>query len=337
MRAKYTIDDVREAFKEAGYELLETEYRGIKADMRFRCPKHPDKDTKTTFQRIKKGVRCLYCRGKAKYTIEEVRDFFKSKGYELLEPDYINSLTPMRYRCNKHPDRDLKIAFSELKSRGKGCVYCAGLNKPEFAEVKSNFDKLGLELIETEYINQMTKMRYRCRRHPDIEQSAIYKTIKKGHGCSLCGREKAAKKIQGSGNWNWNGGISEIKHYLRKAIDEWKFNSLKVYDFKCAITGEKAQDLQVHHLTPFHVIRDEVMAELGVTVRETIGEYSRAELDALEDGIKKRHDGELGVPLRYHIHRLFHRVYGNNATKEDFLEFKERYHRGEFSDEEAIE
>lgn len=271
-----------------------------------------------------------------KYTYEEVYETFAKRGYTLLDKEYKNISTRMRYRCHKHPDKELYITFSDLNNGNKGCVYCAGLNKPTMEEVRENFNKLGLILLEDSYKNQRTKMRYICRKHPNEIQSKIYKTIKRGIGCRLCGYESASKKNSGKGNWNWGGGVSEIKHYLRKQIDEWKFESLEKYGFKCAITGEKADDLQVHHLTPFYVIRDEVMDDLGIEVRETIGEYSDEELSLLVAGIKRRHDEEKGVPLRYHIHRLFHSEYGNTTTAEDFAEFKRRYQSGEFDEIEAV-
>lgn len=270
------------------------------------------------------------------YTIEEIRREFNSRGYTLLENKYKNSATKMRYRCEKHPDKELYICFRDLKHGGRGCVYCAGLNKPSFEEVKQRFDELGLDLLEKEYKNQRTKMRYRCRKHPETIKYAIYKTIKKGHGCKECGYEIASKKNSGSRNWNWNGGITELRDYLRKTIDEWKYNSLKAHEFRCAISNEKAQDLQVHHLTPFHAIRDEVLNELGLPIYENIGDYEESELSRIVEMVQKRHREELGVPLRYHIHRLFHSEYGNNATPEDFEEFKLRYNSGEFDEKEAI-
>ena len=270
------------------------------------------------------------------YTLEEVTAAFEARGYTLLTKDYKNSLQRLPYSCSKHPDKELYITFSELNNDGRGCVYCAGLNKPTYDEVVRTYRSLGLTLIESEYRNQRTKMRYICDKHDDVIQESIYKTVKKGHGCRLCGYESASAKNSGENNWNWGGGISELKHYLRKQINDWKFESLKAYDFKCAITGEKASDLQVHHLTPFYVIRDEVMDEYGLDVRETTGDYTDEELMQLVEGIQRRHADELGVPLRYHIHRLFHSEYGNTATATDFTEFAERFRLGDFDAKQAI-
>ena len=39
-------------------------------------------------------------------------------------------------------------------------------NKPTFNDVKKAFYKKGYELLEFEYINATTKMKYRCKKHP---------------------------------------------------------------------------------------------------------------------------------------------------------------------------
>ncbi len=36
-----------------------------------------------------------------KYTIEEVKDFTKDKGYEVLDKKYINIKTKMEFKCIK--------------------------------------------------------------------------------------------------------------------------------------------------------------------------------------------------------------------------------------------
>lgn len=273
---------------------------------------------------------------KKRFTIEEVTEFFEARGYRLIDTDYKHSMQKLRYECPKHSDKETYITVNDLKNNGRGCVYCAGLNKPEFNEVVATFNALGLDLLETEYKNQRTKMRYRCRKHPDIVSSAIYKTIKKGHGCQQCGIEQTALSNMGEGNPSWNGGLSEIKQYLRKNIGDWKQKSLAHYDYRCALTGERASDLEVHHITPFHVIREEVFAELNMPVYETIGEYTYEQLTALVEGVRRKHNAELGVPMRYHLHRQFHSLYGFKTTESDLLEFKTRYRLGELNEKVAI-
>lgn len=268
---------------------------------------------------------------RVKFTIEEVSQFFADRGYKLLSETYGGATTKLRYECPNHPDKELYITFNDLKNNGRGCVYCAGLNKPSIEEVREAFDAIGCELLTDVYVNNRTKMPYRCKKHNDVVQHTIYKTARKGHGCQLCGREKTAQSNSGENNWNWGGGVSEIKHYLRKQIGEWKMQSLKATNYRCDITGEKASDLQIHHLTPFAKLRDEVFTELGLPIKEHINNYSDVELTLIVERIKERHSRELGIPLRYGIHRLFHSVYGNSATAQQYYEFKTRYLSGEFN------
>lgn len=63
-------------------------------------------------------------RGK-KLTLEIVRTKFLERGYELLESEYINANTKMKYQCPKHPGKETAITYGKL-SQGRGCPYCAG-------------------------------------------------------------------------------------------------------------------------------------------------------------------------------------------------------------------
>src|SRR5690625_8008355 len=117
-----------------------------------------------------------------KYTYEEVYKTFTKRGYTLLEKEYKNISTRMRYRCHKHPDKELYITFSDLNNGNRGCVYCSGLNKPTIEEVRENFNKLGLTLLEDSYKNQRTKIRDICRKQPNESQKNIHKTNKRATG-----------------------------------------------------------------------------------------------------------------------------------------------------------
>src|SRR5699024_11886115 len=99
----------------------------------------------------------------------------------------------MRYRCHKHPDKELYITFSDLNNGNKGCVYCAGLNKPTMEEVRENFNKLGLILLEDSYKNQRTKMRYICRKHPN-ERSEEHTSELQSPFEIVCGLQIEKKK-----------------------------------------------------------------------------------------------------------------------------------------------
>lgn len=136
-----------------------------------------------------------------KRTFEEVKELFESRGYELLETEYINNNTKMAYICNKHKEEGVQyITYSNLRG-GKGCKYCAierrvDVQRLDFETIKKAFENVGLELISSpeDYKNSHSKLKYRCPKHSNIIQETTYDSIRQGHGCYLCGKESIAKK-----------------------------------------------------------------------------------------------------------------------------------------------
>jgi hypothetical protein len=205
--------------------------------------------------------------------------------------------------------------------------------KKTFQEVKALFIANGYELLETEYIGANVKMRYRCPLHPDLELSIKYNHLKNGHGCPECGIEKAIKKNKGDNHRNWNGGQTTLEKYLRKQTDRWKRRLLKEYGYRCVITGERRFDLDTHHLKPFHQICEEIFKELNLPTYETIGEYTKEELESISAKIREKHNDAIGVPIKKEMHQLFHEMYGKKNTRpENLLEFKLLYLRGKLDD-----
>lgn len=121
-----------------------------------------------------------------KLTFEFVKDeFIRLKGYELLETEYINNSTPMRYRCPHHPNEETYITYNSLRT-GHGCDFCGGTVKFTFEFVYGEFEKVGYKLLETEYIDSRTSMRYQCPFHPNEELKISYHALKNGQRCKLC-------------------------------------------------------------------------------------------------------------------------------------------------------
>ena len=59
-------------------------------------------------------------------------------------------------------------------------------------------------------------------------------------------------------------------------------------------------------------------------------DYTDDELKMIVDELRKRHDEIVGIPMNKKLHKLFHKIYGNDTTLEDVYEFKARYLAGEF-------
>jgi hypothetical protein len=327
-RTDYTFDEVFDEFKKAGYELLEKEYKNMNIKMKYKCPVHPDRETTISFAKLKKGNGCPYCAKNAKYTFDEVKKFFDERGLVLLEEKYINARTPMRYTCPNHPNKETKIRVHELL-RGVKCRWCDGQGEYTIDEARELFlEKRGYELLEEEYINAKTPMRYKCPSHPDKEtKTTLDRLINRGGGCYHCHREW----YRGENTSNWKGGTTELRSFLRERINEWRVKWFSYYDGKCAVTGGR-DSLEVHHLEPFHQILDKIMYELDLPILDKINEYEPETLELIAKTLLDYHMQHVeGVAIEREIHILYHKVYGKeDGNKEMFDEFVKRYKNGEF-------
>lgn len=123
-RPKLTFEQVKAKFEEHGYELLETEYVIGTAKMSYKCPHHPDKDLSISYAELRNGSGCRHCGVlKRRHSFDLVKETFESRGYELLEKNYVNDRKKMRYKCPHHPGEVFTILFSHLR-RGHGCPKC---------------------------------------------------------------------------------------------------------------------------------------------------------------------------------------------------------------------
>jgi hypothetical protein len=147
-----------------------------------------------------------------KLTYDEAKLEFEKRGYKLLENDYINNSTKMRYRCPSHPNEKLNVSFASFK-KGSGCPICAGNVKPTFNEVYKYYKSYGCTLLENRYVNANAVMSYLCS--CGNKSSSSFSKFKAGNkGCRKC------SQIKKKGLLN-----VKVKEYTKQdLIDEfWRF------------------------------------------------------------------------------------------------------------------
>jgi hypothetical protein len=93
-------------------------------------------------------------------TYEYVYNYFEEQGCALLEKEYINASTPMKYKCEC--GNISYIRFDCFKNRDQRCIKCGGTEKLTFTFVYNFFKEYGCELLENDYKNAHTKMKYKC-------------------------------------------------------------------------------------------------------------------------------------------------------------------------------
>jgi len=249
MSKKHTIEFVKASFESVGYELLEDSYVNSKTKMKYRCPEGHESSIK--FNDWQQGHKCYACANTINGTIKRmdikyIQKQFELEGYELLENNYTNNNTKMKYKC---PEGHEYIMAWGAWQAGTRCKICSnkvrGINRRhDINYIRSEFEKEGYELLEDNYVGAHTKMKYRC---PEgHEHSTKWSKWDTGRRCPTC---RNLRRF-GSGNVNWRGGLS-FEPYCEVWKDkEFKLDIKERDDNKCNnpdcwCTTDK---LAIHHI-----------------------------------------------------------------------------------------
>lgn len=271
----------------------------------------------------------------AKYTIEDVKKYLeendKNQSCTLLSNKYVNTKTPLLFKCNICGETFYRTPSNLFKERFR-CEKCgerAGAKRLKYTSdyVKKIIKEQRNYTMIGEYINAGTPVLCRCQNGHEFP--LIFSHYLKGHsGCKQCANEK----LKESNHWNWQGGgHQETVDYFRHRILPWKQACLALAEFKCDITGENTNNLIVHHLSNFSDIMYSASKDLGIPIKNYIADYTEEEREKLASEILARHDINNGVVITRDIHNLFHSIYGKiNNTKEQYLHFKEDYLNGKY-------
>jgi hypothetical protein len=124
-----TFEEVKRVFEEAGYRLLSTEYINSKTKLECVCTKGHEK--KTTYADFRSGRRCIECyhqkqREERLTPIEEIRQVFSSRGYQLLTDHHSHGRQIFEALCPR--GHLYKTNLTRFKDCGYGCSKCAAIN-----------------------------------------------------------------------------------------------------------------------------------------------------------------------------------------------------------------
>lgn len=149
---------------------------------------------------------------KLKRTTEEVAEYFKLQGCELLD-DYKGAQIKMKYRCSC--GNESTINWNHF-SNGKRCGHCTKWGqkkKKTLEEVKQIFIDRGCEFLDGEYKGVEYKHNYRCKcgRLAQISLTGFH--IQK-QNCQACGLEK--NKGNKHHSWIEDREEARLKNLFRK-------------------------------------------------------------------------------------------------------------------------
>lgn len=298
-------------------------------------------------------TKCKECIKEKDNSYESIEEWYKSRTnkfktkwkFEDIKWMYDNYLNINKQELLNYFDN--KVSYKALTS----IIYRWDIKK---TEKNDNWSKEDIQFLKENYPHmEQSKLekRFEDRTWHSIKTKASRLNIHRdeetlfkikseshiGYKFSEDRKRELSRKNRGSNNRNWRGGISPIVPYFRGILYEWKMDSLKQYDYKCAFTKENNGDLEIHHINKnFNEIMYETFETLSLEKYDDMTEYSNEELEKINKTFLELHyKYGLGIPLNKIIHRLFHSIYGNaDNTEEQFKEFKEKYCNGEY--EEAM-
>jgi hypothetical protein len=155
-----------------------------------------------------------WCTRRLQY--EDVKKYFEDNGCKLLDTEYKNAKTKMKYICICN--REAEICFDKFKC-GKRCIKCKYENQSiqlrlpfEYLEKEFLDGNCKLLIDEKDYINARCKMKYICECGKIDEIS--YDSFKIGGRCQTCAAIKRRKTLFENGS----APVSCQQKYIQSSI-----------------------------------------------------------------------------------------------------------------------
>jgi hypothetical protein len=296
-KVKYDYTYVNDYFLEQGCELLENNYKNNKQKLKYRCV--CGNIAYITFECFKnRGQRCSQCSGRnVPLTYDYVYQYFLQYNCQLLEKDYIDNQTKMKYRCRC--GNISFTSFNNFKRGAKCCMNCKddwlSLVRAKYTidDIANYFSNNNCELLEIEgRINTKSQIKFKCEcGNIGYTIFGVYKNSKYKR-CSKC----VGKFNRGENHYLFNPNKTDEerldeRHYAE--YYQWRLEVYKRDNFTCQICGQEHGNINAHHLNSY------------------------------TDYPEQRLDIDNGATLCETCHILFHKIYTYyHNTKDQFLLFK---------------
>jgi len=176
------------------------------------------------------------------FTIDDFRKIAEERGGKCLSTNYVNSHSMLEWQCGKCDNIWESMAFY-IKHQGHWCPKCGGTQKLTLGECIEYGLSRGFKCLETEYVNCMTKMNWRC---PNGDIFACnFSSLRTGQGCPKCINKTETRETGFSPDWCVN---PETKAALRFDI--------VIHNFKVIIEVDGPQHFeQIAKWTPVEDLR----------------------------------------------------------------------------------
>jgi 5-methylcytosine-specific restriction endonuclease McrA len=242
LRVNWTYETVRGYFEKAGCTLLSTSYRRKKDKLLYIC--ECGTKSEISFDKFSQGRRCG-CRIKSfaktrAHSYEYVKDFFKSKGCELLSDEYLNTKEKLYYKCTC--GKPAWISFSKFQA-GQRCYSCKlkFLSESQKGEKGNNYKP-----------HLTTADRIKERNYPEYKQWRKDVMKRDDYTCQVCsikGGRLNAHHIESYADnpdkrTDINNGITLCESCHSEYHKAFGINGANVTDFESFMFGEYNNNLR---------------------------------------------------------------------------------------------
>lgn len=249
----------RDKAERLGYHLLD-DYIDSTTKVRAECP---NGHIRECLYKSLEEYSCRECVNEEKLIslISRVKDL----GYTILEyPDDARSV--ITAECSKGHLRKAQI-YNFINHNCSECVGSKTIKK-SIDECRSEFEKQGFTLLDEEYVNCKTMMKYICVCGEIRETTLDIVMHNRIKSCNLCKGEN----ITGEHHYNWKGGITPKNVRIRNSPEakKWRMDVFFRDNFTCQKCNKKGNKLNAHHLYNFSShkeLRNEVSN--GITLCES--------------------------------------------------------------------
>ncbi len=236
--------------------MLDDTYINSETPMNYICT--CGNKSKMSYKNAKKGRNCAECglknqaSKKVKFTIAFIRKYFEDNGCTLLSEEYTNSRrSPQKLRYICKCGHTSEIQWFQAYHSGTNCSNCRTLRSIESRlkytvdEISEMFAAQGKELLEEEFKNSLTPMKYVCK-CGRISRITLNNFLK-GKDCVKCGAEKISETRK-------DPSITDEERVLRRSLREDKRWRVAVYlrdDYTCQCCRTRGAKLNAHHIFNF--------------------------------------------------------------------------------------
>lgn len=144
-----SIDYIREELLKDGTILISEEYINSCTHLKLKCPKC-EKEYSSTWNNLKKGKRCPYCRHNHTIDLEYIKNFANKLGYKVLSDSYEGAFKEIKFECPHHHKFNLVWTYFQ---KGTRCPYC---------KTSKGEEKISEVLFKYKIINEREKVFKGC-------------------------------------------------------------------------------------------------------------------------------------------------------------------------------